>query len=246
VEAPFQQVNIDLFSFLPDKSRYKYVLILVDSWTGFTMAYSLKSKDASSDAILEALAMIATQFDRKVKSIRLDNETALKTDRFLSKMNRMGIMLLPSAPYTPPQNGRAERAGGEVNRRARAICIQSKFSPLLWGELVKTACYLLNRTPRYRLGNKTPFEVVFRKQPDISHIRPIGSKAYYLLKGPNAPPKLQKLSARAAVGYLIGYDGANKFRIWNPAKDVIIVTRDVTFNESSRYQPIESKQDPLS
>ncbi|KAI0992533.1 hypothetical protein K3495_g15652, partial [Podosphaera aphanis] len=71
VEAPFQQVNIDLFSFLPDKSRYKYVLILVDSWTGFTMAYSLKSKDASSDAILEALAMIATQFDRKVKSIRL-------------------------------------------------------------------------------------------------------------------------------------------------------------------------------
>ncbi|RKF64248.1 hypothetical protein GcC1_133016, partial [Golovinomyces cichoracearum] len=123
--------------------------------------------------------------------------------------------------------------------------IQSKFSSLLWGELVKTAYYLLNRTPRYLFGNKTPFEVVFRKQPDISHIRPIGGKAYYLLKGSNAPPKLQKLSARAAVSYLIGYDGANKSCILNPAKDVIIVTRDVTFNESSRYQPIESKQDPL-
>ncbi|KAI1000852.1 hypothetical protein K3495_g7344 [Podosphaera aphanis] len=263
VEAPFQQVNIDLFSFLPDKSRYKYVLILAGSWTGFTMAYSLKSKDASSDAILEAFAMIATQFDRKVKSIRLDNETALKTDKFLSKTNKMEIILLSSAPYTLPQNGRAERAGGEVNRRVRAICIQSKFSSLLWGELVKTACFLLNRTPQYHLGNKTPFEVVFRKQPDITHIRPIGSKAYvsnlipkvtctlqhltayYLLNGPNVPPKLQKLSAEADVGYLIEYDGANKFRIWNPAKDVIIVTRDVTFNENSRYQPIESKQDPL-
>ncbi|KAI0991346.1 hypothetical protein K3495_g16841, partial [Podosphaera aphanis] len=167
------------------------------------------------------------------------------TETFLSQVRRMGIILLPSAPYTPAQNGRSERAGGEINRRARAICIQSKLSPLLWSELVKTSCYLLNRTPRYRLGNKTPFEVLFNKQPDISHIRPIGCKAYYLLKGPKAPPKLHKLSARAAIGYLIGYEGANKFRIWNPARDTVIITRDVTFDESSMYNPSVSQQDPL-
>ncbi|KAI0991443.1 hypothetical protein K3495_g16744, partial [Podosphaera aphanis] len=170
IEAPFQQINIDLFSFQPDKSKFKYVLILVDSWTGFTMAYSLKHKTDSSDAVFEAIATISTQFDRKVKSIRLDNETSLFSENFLSKIRKLGIMLLPSAPYTPQQNGRSERAGGEVSRRARAISIQSKFSPLLWNELVKTACYLLNRTPRYRLGNKTPFEIIFKKQPDLSHI----------------------------------------------------------------------------
>ncbi|KAI0992609.1 hypothetical protein K3495_g15576, partial [Podosphaera aphanis] len=245
VKEPFQQVNIDLFSFPPDKSKFKYVLILVDSWTGFTMAFCMKNKSDSSDAIFEAIAIISTQFDRKVKNIRLDNETSLMSEKFLSKIKKMGIILLPSAPYTPPQNGKSERAGGEVSRRARAICIQSKFSPLLWSELVKTACYLLNRTPRYRLGNKTPFEVIFNKQPDISHIRPIGCKAYYLLKGPQAPPKLQKLKARAAVGYLIGYEGANKFRIWNPARDVIVITRDVTFDEKTVYHPSESLEDPL-
>ncbi|KAI0994097.1 hypothetical protein K3495_g14086 [Podosphaera aphanis] len=94
------------------------------------------------------------------------------------------------------------------------------------------------------LGNKTPFEIVFKKQPDVSHIRPIGSKAYCLLKGSEAPPKLQKLSARAAVGYLIGYEGANKFRIWNPIKNVVIITRDVTFDESSEYDPKISQSDP--
>ncbi|KAI0995113.1 hypothetical protein K3495_g13068 [Podosphaera aphanis] len=153
-------------------------------------------------------------------------------------------MLLPSAPYTPHQNGRSERAEGEVSRRARAISIQSKFSPLLWNELVKTACFLLNRTPRYRLGNKTPFEIIFKKQPDLSHIRSIGCQAYYLLKGTKAPPKLHKLSAIAAVDYLIGYDGANKFRIWNPSRDVIIVTRDVKFDENTMHDPKDAIQDP--
>ncbi|KAI1003165.1 hypothetical protein K3495_g5042 [Podosphaera aphanis] len=110
VAAPFQQVNIDLFCFSLDRSGYRYNLILVDSWAGFIMAFSLKHKDDSGDAILEAIAMIATQFDRKVKSIRLENETALKSEDFLSGIRQMGIVLLPSAPYSPQKNGRAERA----------------------------------------------------------------------------------------------------------------------------------------
>ncbi|KAI0992750.1 hypothetical protein K3495_g15435, partial [Podosphaera aphanis] len=167
IQAPFEQVNIDLFSFIKDQSNYKYILIVVDSWTGFTLAYSLKQKDDSRNAIFEAIAFVSTQFNRKIKTIKLDNETSLKTEQFLSKINRLGIVLSTSAPYTPQQNGRSERVGGEVIRRARAICIQSKFPTLLWCELVKTACYLLNRTPRYRLGNKTPFEIVFKKQPDV-------------------------------------------------------------------------------
>lgn len=129
-------------------------------------------------------------------------------------------------------------------RRARAICIQSKLSSALWCELVKTTCYLLNRTPRYRLGNKTPFEIVFKKQPDVSHIRSIGCKAYYLLKGSRAPSKLEKLSPRESMSYLIGYDGGNKFRIWNPIRNVIVVTRDVTFDESSTYDPKSTHLDP--
>ncbi|KAI1004174.1 hypothetical protein K3495_g4033 [Podosphaera aphanis] len=237
IQAPFEQVNIDLFSFIKDQSNYKYILIVVDSWTGFTLAYSLKQKYDSRNAISEAIAFVSTQFNRKIKTVKLNNETSLKTEEFLSKINRLGIVLSTSAPYTSQQNGRSERVGGEVIRRARAIFIQSKFPTLLWCELVKTARYLLNRTPRYRLGNKTPFEIVFKKQPDASHVRPISFKAYYLLKGPKAPPKLYKLSARASVGYLIGYDGANKFRVWNPILKVVVVTRDVTFDESTTYDP---------
>ncbi|RKF81008.1 hypothetical protein GcM3_040027, partial [Golovinomyces cichoracearum] len=58
-----------------------------------------------------------------------------------------------------------------------------------------------------------------------------------------APPKIHKLSARAAVGYLIGYDGANKFRIWSPSLNIIVVTRGVTFDENTIYDPKDAIQD---
>lgn len=44
---------------------------------------------------------------------------------------------------------------------------------------------------------------------------------------------------------MIGYEGANRFRIWNPSRNAIIVTRDVTFDENTKYGLNVSIQDPL-
>ena len=45
------------------------------------------------------------------------------------------------------------------------------------------------------------------------------------------------MAARALVGYLVGYEGTNIFRIWIPQKRKVIRTRDVTFNELKQYDP---------
>jgi hypothetical protein len=50
-------------------------------------------------------------------------------------------------------------------------------------------------------------------------------------------PRLQKLKERAHIGHLIGYDASNIFRIWIPSQRMIIRTRDVIFDESSKYDP---------
>jgi hypothetical protein len=47
--------------------------------------------------------------------------------------------------------------------------------------------------------------------------------------------RLQRLNPRAWIGYLVGYDSTNVYRIWNPAKDVVIRTRDVIFNEEETF-----------
>ncbi|EDN09852.1 predicted protein [Histoplasma mississippiense (nom. inval.)] len=49
----------------------------------------------------------------------------------------------------------------------------------------------------------------------------------------------QKLDHRAHIGYLVGYDSTNIFRIWIPHLDRVIRTRDVIFNENRRYNPDE-------
>jgi hypothetical protein len=46
-----------------------------------------------------------------------------------------------------------------------------------------------------------------------------------------------KVNPRAHVGYLVGYVASNIYRIWVPELKKVIITRNVTFNESHFYQP---------
>lgn len=50
-------------------------------------------------------------------------------------------------------------------------------------------------------------------------------------------PKKGKLLPKAEIGYLVGYDSTNIYRIWIPSRDVVVSSRDVTFNETVMYDP---------
>lgn len=55
------------------------------------------------------------------------------------------------------------------------------------------------------------------------------------------------MAARALIGYLVGYEGTNIFRIWIPLRRKVIQTRDVTFTvrRSSIYEPLQPFQNEL-
>ncbi|KAL8376599.1 hypothetical protein RB595_007616 [Gaeumannomyces hyphopodioides] len=59
------------------------------------------------------------------------------------------IKIEPSAPYTQSQNGAAERSGGMIKEKARAMKAGAKLPSFLWVEIYRTAVYLYNRTPKY-------------------------------------------------------------------------------------------------
>jgi hypothetical protein len=73
------------------------------------------------------------------------------------------------------------------------------------------AAYLLNRTPTQTLGWKTLFKMAYSKQPSIAHLRVYGCRAYALRQ---QIPRGDKLSPRALIGYLVGYDSSNIYRVW--------------------------------
>jgi len=66
----------------------------------------------------------------------------------------------------------------------------------------------------------------------LKHIRAYKYKTYIFIKN---RPKLNKLAIKAKIGYLIKYDFINIYRIWILFTSKIIYTRDVLFDETSRY-----------
>lgn len=117
---------------------------------------------------------------------------------------------------------------------ARSIRLEAQLPSNLWPELIRTAAYLANRTPLRRFNYKTPYELVFALLPRLHHFRTIGCTAF--IKDNKIKPT-RKLDAQAQIGYMVGYSASIIFNIWIPHLRKIIRSRDVTFDESTMFDP---------
>ncbi|GJW25261.1 retrovirus-related pol polyprotein from transposon TNT 1-94 [Tanacetum coccineum] len=98
----------------------------------------------------------------------------------------------------------------------------------LWAEAINTACYTQNRSLIRLRYNKTPYELMHDKKPDLSFLHVFGSLCYPT----NDSEDLGKLNAKADIGIFIGYALAKKaFRIYNRRTRKIMETIHVTFDE---------------
>ena len=58
--------------------------------------------------------------------------------------------------------------------------------------------------------------------------------------------RLQRFNPKAWIGYLVGYDLTNVYRVWNPIKNKVVRTRDVTFNEYETFNgDLETLKDDM-
>lgn len=73
--------------------------------------------------------------------------------------------------------------------------------------------------------------------PNLVHLRAYGCRAYADIP---KVPRLQKLAVQAHIGYLVGYDSTNIFRLWIRELRRVSLTRDVTFDETRQYDPTDS------
>jgi hypothetical protein len=84
----------------------------------------------------------------RVKIVKYDNkmEKHSQTAEFLA-FKSIRIKLL--APNTQGQNGGAERLGGVLKDKERAMRVRARLLYALWPEIGKIAVYLYNRIPNY-------------------------------------------------------------------------------------------------
>jgi len=185
--------------------------------------------------IFESMIAFAKKFGPGIKWIHSDDEQGMG-EQVEALLNEDGIIWEVSSPYTPEQNGPAERSGRSITDRGRGILDEAMLIIHLWPELTYAVIFLLNRTPVRSLGWKAPYEILYGRKPNLSGLRILGSLTYVLI-----PKKTRadtdKFNPRALKGYLVGFEASNIYRVWIPATDRVVRTRDVKIDENVRYRP---------
>ncbi|GBP03897.1 Retrovirus-related Pol polyprotein from transposon TNT 1-94 [Eumeta japonica] len=136
---------------------------------------------------------------------------------------------MTSIPYTPQQNGMAERMNRTLVERARCMLFYANLEKKYWAEALATAAYVVNRSPTKSLQGKTPYEMWKGMKPNLSHMKIFGSEA--MVHVPSV--KRQKWDKKSVKMILVGYcENSKGYRFMDPRSHKVIKTRDVVFMEN--------------
>ena len=81
-------------------------------------------------------AFVKRHYGVKVLVFHTDGEKSMEEKAIGIWILSKGFGYETTAPYTPEQNGYAERSGGVIMRRSRALRIEARLPEDLWPELL--------------------------------------------------------------------------------------------------------------
>nr|GFA77704.1 retrovirus-related Pol polyprotein from transposon TNT 1-94 [Tanacetum cinerariifolium] len=199
----------------------KYILVIVDDYSRFTWVKFLRSKDEALDFIIKFLKMIQVWLKVSVCRIRTDNRTEFVNQTLREYYEEVGISHETLVARSPQQNDVVERRNRALIEAARTMLIYAQAPLFLWAEAVATACYTQNRSIIRLCHEKTPYELLHNKLPDLSFLYVFGTLCYPT----NDSENLGKLQLKADIGIFIGYALTKKaFRIYNRRTRRIVET----------------------
>nr|GFA46134.1 Gag-Pol polyprotein [Tanacetum cinerariifolium] len=159
-----------------------YILVIVNDYSRFTWVRFLRSKDEAPEAIT------LHEFYENV-----------------------GISHQTSVARTPQHNGIFKRQNQTLVEVSRTMLIFSKALLFLWAEAINTAYYTQNRSLIRIRYNKTSYELLQDKKPDLSFFHVFGALCYPT----NDNDDLHKLEAKADICIFRGYAITKKADNWD-------------------------------
>ncbi|GKC46085.1 retrovirus-related pol polyprotein from transposon TNT 1-94, partial [Tanacetum coccineum] len=142
------------------------------------------------------ILVIVDDYSRFTWFLWTDNGTEFVNKDLTDYYESVGITHEKTVLRTPQQNGVVKRRNRTLIEAARTMLIFSKAPLFLWTEAIATACYTQNRSLIHTLHDKTPYELVHDKKPDLSFLRVFGALCYPT----NDSKDLGKLKAKAGIG----------------------------------------------
>jgi transposase InsO family protein len=215
-------------------SNKRFWLLVLDENTSYKWSFFLKTKSDQVQVLIEHIMDLEAKEGVKVKYIRCDNAGENLSLEKECKRRGLGITFEYTAPNTPQQNGKVERAFATLYGRVRAMLNQasltSKMRGDIWTEAASTATKLENAISSENAG-KSPHELFFGKSP--SYLRELQYFGHMcIVKESHRGKMIGKLDNRGTLCMFLGYSSnhsGDTYRLLNLKTYKVILSRDVTW-----------------
>jgi len=212
------------------REGYRFYVSFIDNHSRFARVYFLKYKSELFQAFQHYHQWLRNQFGVEIKALRGDPAGENRSNPLRSYLNDNGIELRLTSPNTPEENPIAERFNRVILEGVRTLLLHSGMPRRFWVDAARFMVFLYNRTPRKILNGESPYQRLYQRDPSFRFLRVFGCHGHVL--------RPKKLRVRRKTGpktdlmvYLGPDEGGSCFRMWNPATNREVRSREVNFDE---------------
>jgi transposase InsO family protein len=222
---------------VPTPEGHRYALVFVDHYSRFKWCKTMETKRGAYNAIHSLL----TSLQRRgihVKTLHSDGAGEFTSEELRQVTEPTGTDRSYSAPYSPNQNGIAERAIRTIFEMARCMLKQAALPDQLWGLATEYATFLLNRLPTRALNGRLPLIVWggdTQLPPNLGNVRTFGARAFAHIEDRYRKKLNDKAREGIFVGIPTGYAAYKILTGFEHGAPQFTITRNATFDENHRW-----------
>lgn len=166
-----------------------------------------------------------------IKVLRLDRGSKYLSEEFSKHLADAGTVRRLTVHDSLQLNGIAERLNQTLFEKVRALLYTAHLPRNMWGEVLRHATWLKNRTSTRALGGMTPWQALYGSPPNLTGIKHFG-KVVWVHDADGS-----KLDACAREGHWLGFDvESHGHRIYWPATKTVNVEWNVYFAVAARLE----------
>ena len=187
------------------KQNKEYAVNVMDVASRYLISVPVSDKKQALYAFKKMETILEEQ-EHRILSTLSDNGGEFQNDKFKDYTEERGIIMRFTAPHTPQSAGLIERTNRTLPEMTRAWIIEHDIPKFLWPYLMEHAAWIKNMIPHIALKGKSPYEVLYKRKPDLSGIPTPGSYIWILDQSGHA----KKLDNKAAKFKFLGFDHTDK------------------------------------
>jgi len=182
--SPCKLLHIDVcgpFPMLSSQKTDSFVIIL-DDHSNWSMTGLLSKKSQVFDHYVAIEAHLELKIGQLVCKVCCDGAREISKGHLAAHLISHGIELQVTIPYAHSQNDKVEWCIRTIEDSAQTLLADASLPPVFLSDAILTVQYLCNCFSTSTLpALLTPYEVIERKKPNLSHLRVWGCQCFLII-----------------------------------------------------------------